>query len=196
MEREAEGPVNESDVSTPEVCETCQRGAQYGRTCSSGFHMCHACTWRNGERITTCRDCQELEAQSLITRYVVLCDLELSRQDNVTRVLSVLPDIRWWRYIPNAWLVIDLQGRDATWWRDFVRRAGAPEVTADLRSRIVVLRAKAEDWSAVLASGEQGWLQTVWSSEDAAVAKATRCNCGAPDLATAHRADCPVSGAA
>lgn len=181
---------NATAVSIAEVCETCGRGAQYALTCSSGFHMCRACTWREGERITTCRDCQETEAAPLaqasgVTRYVVLCDLELARQDNVSRTLADLPGVRWWRYIPNAWLVLDLHGRDAAWWRDFVRRAGAPEFAADLRSRIVVLCATDEDWSAVLPSGEADWMHTVWKPEgekaaptDAAATKEFRCNCG------------------
>ena len=188
--------MSENDVSTPVVCETCGRGAQYGWTCSSGFHMCHACTWRSGERVTTCAGCQKMEAQtppaqpSGVTRYVVLCDLELPRQDNVTRILSDLPNIRWWRYIPNSWVVVDLQGRDARWWRDFVLRAGAPEFTRDIRSRIVVLCATDDDWSAVLPLSEADWMHTVWKPKDAT--KDPRCRCGVPELATAHRRDCPA----
>ncbi len=53
------------EVSKPEVCETCGRGAQYAGVCSSGFHMCRACTWWNGERVTTCQGCRDLESEVL-----------------------------------------------------------------------------------------------------------------------------------
>lgn len=56
-------PIESDEVSKPEVCETCGRGAQYGGPCSSGFHLCRACTWWNGERISVCEGCQELEQQ-------------------------------------------------------------------------------------------------------------------------------------
>jgi hypothetical protein len=47
--------------SKVEVCPTCGHGAQYNHFCSSAFHSCRACSWYNGERVSTCHDCKDLE---------------------------------------------------------------------------------------------------------------------------------------
>lgn len=51
--------INPSLVSVPEVCDTCGRGAQYAGTCTSSFHICKACTWYDGQRISTCVGCEQ-----------------------------------------------------------------------------------------------------------------------------------------
>jgi len=53
--------VSIADLVTDERCLTCHQRYESGPTCSSGFHMCRACTWVQGQRIEVCARCKAVE---------------------------------------------------------------------------------------------------------------------------------------
>lgn len=90
------------------------------------------------------------------SRFVVVVDESTPEdQEAITDAVKAEEGVGWWHWFPQTWLIVDVKGRDAIWWRDKLRLA-APN------AHFLVVKATGGVWAAAGTKKALQWLHEQW----------------------------------